>query len=93
VLFALVAATTLALPALRRIVANPVTTFLAVVSYNLYLWHLEILAFGQREGLALPVALFGAIAVAAAVTYGLERPLLAARFFGTPARRQSVQTA
>ncbi|MBV8283739.1 MAG: hypothetical protein JO175_03760, partial [Candidatus Eremiobacteraeota bacterium] len=48
---------------------------------------------GQREGLALPVALFGAIAVAAAVTYGLERPLLAARFFGTPARRQSVQTA
>ncbi|MBV8333528.1 MAG: acyltransferase [Candidatus Eremiobacteraeota bacterium] len=93
VLFALVAATTLALPTLRRIVANPVTTFLAVVSYNLYLWHLEILAFGQREGLALPVALFGAIAVAAAVTYGLERPLLAARFFGTPARRQSVQTA
>jgi peptidoglycan/LPS O-acetylase OafA/YrhL len=93
VLFVVVGATTLALPALRRVIANPLTGFLAIVSYNLYLWHLEVLAFGQREQIALPLALLAAVAVAAAVTYVVERPLLSGRLFRVPARQQSVQTA
>jgi peptidoglycan/LPS O-acetylase OafA/YrhL len=75
-LFALVATTTLALPQWRRVVANPLFTFLAVVSYNLYLWHLEVLVLSQRANLALPVAVLASVAIASAVTYFLERPLL-----------------
>lgn len=92
-LFVIVTATTLALPALRRVLANPVTVFLALISYNLYLWHLEVLALAQREDVALPIALAVAVAVAAIVTYGLERPLLARRPFARNARPQSVQAA
>ena len=92
-LFVLVAATTLSLPLVRRLVANPVTGFLAIISYNLYLWHLEILSLAQHVALSLPVALFCAVAVAALVTYAVERPLLKARSRRSPARQQSVQTA
>jgi len=91
-LFVLVTATTLSLPLLRRVLANPVTGFLAIISYNLYLWHLEILSLAQQVSLSLPVALMCAVAVAALVTYAIERPLLTARR-RAPARQQSVQTA
>jgi len=92
-LFALVAATTLSLPLIRRVIANPVTGFLAIISYNLYLWHLEILSLAQQVSLPLPVALACALAVAALVTYAVERPLLGGRRHSVPARQQSVQTA
>ena len=92
-LFVLVAAATLSLPVVRRVIANPVTGFLAIISYNLYLWHLEILSFAQQLSISLPVALLCALAVAALVTYAVERPLLAARSRRPPARQQSVQTA
>jgi peptidoglycan/LPS O-acetylase OafA/YrhL len=92
-LFVLVTAATLASPAIRRALANPVTTFLALISYNLYLWHLEILSLAQQASLSLPVGLACAIGVAVLVTYAVERPLLYARSHRAPARRQSVQTA
>lgn len=92
-LFAIVTATTLSLPAIRRVIANPVTGFLAIISYNLYLWHLEILSLAQHISLSLPVALVCALAVAALVTYAVERPLLTARSRRPPARQQSVQAA
>jgi peptidoglycan/LPS O-acetylase OafA/YrhL len=78
-LFAIVTSTALALPELRRVVANPVCTFFALISYNLYLWHLEILSFAQREQLPFAVALATALLVAAAVTFVVERPLLGTR--------------
>lgn len=78
-LFVLITGCTLALPQLRRLVANPACTFLAVISYNLYLWHLEILAFGQRTQLDFALALLAAVAVAAATTYLIERPLMQAK--------------
>ncbi|HVA32825.1 MAG TPA: acyltransferase [Candidatus Baltobacteraceae bacterium] len=78
-LFVLVTATTLALPELRRLVANPALTFLALISYNLYLWHLEILAWAARDRVSFAVALLAAFSVAAAVTYLVERPLMAAK--------------
>ncbi|HEY1974987.1 MAG TPA: acyltransferase [Candidatus Baltobacteraceae bacterium] len=92
-LFVLVAATTLSLPAIRRVIANPVTGFLAIISYNLYLWHLEVLSLAQHVSLPLPVALLCALAVAALVTYAVERPLMGGRRHPAPARQQSVQTA
>ena len=93
-LFVMVAATTLGLPKFRKAIANPATAFLAVISYNLYLWHLEILSFFNNERVALPLALLAAVVVASAVTYCLERPLLTARRIRPrAARQQSVQTA
>jgi peptidoglycan/LPS O-acetylase OafA/YrhL len=91
--FVLVTACTLSLPIVRRLIANPVTGFLAIISYNLYLWHLEVLSVAQQISLPLPVALLCALAVAALVTYAVERPLLTARSRRAPARQQSVQTA
>jgi peptidoglycan/LPS O-acetylase OafA/YrhL len=78
-LFAIVTTTTLALPQWRRILANRAFTFLALISYNLYLWHLEVIVQSQRVGLALPLAVLGSLAIASAITYLVERPLLALR--------------
>ncbi|HTU82099.1 MAG TPA: acyltransferase [Candidatus Acidoferrales bacterium] len=75
-LFALVSATTLASPAILRVLANPALTFLGIVSYNLYLWHLEVLAFGNQSGMPSWLAVAAALAIAVAVTYALERPIL-----------------
>jgi peptidoglycan/LPS O-acetylase OafA/YrhL len=67
---------------LRAVVAAPPLVFLSAISYNLYLWHLEIIVWFRNAGLTagwLPVlALPVAIGVAALVTYRVERPLLAA---------------
>jgi peptidoglycan/LPS O-acetylase OafA/YrhL len=78
-LFAIVTSTALSLPGLRRLVANPACTFLAVISYNLYLWHLEVLSFAQREQVPFALALLATVAVGAVATYVVERPLLGVR--------------
>ncbi|MBV8147719.1 MAG: acyltransferase [Candidatus Eremiobacteraeota bacterium] len=78
-LFVMVTSTVLALPGMRRLIANPASTFLAIISYNLYLWHLEILSLAQRVQLPFIFALLAALAVGAAATYLVERPLLRAR--------------
>ena len=57
---------------------------LSAISYNLYLWHLEIIVWVHNTGIpaaatfaiAVPVAL----GVATALTYGFERPILNGHF-------------
>ena len=66
-------------PALRRIVALPALGWLSLVSYNAYLWNLEIaVAVQNAGGPAWIVFWLGGIltlTVAAALTFGFERPL------------------
>lgn len=71
--------------ALMRVLANPVCAFLAAISYNLYLWHLEIVVLLQnalgREWSETAIAIvsaFAAIVFAAAFTYAFERPVMRA---------------
>jgi peptidoglycan/LPS O-acetylase OafA/YrhL len=79
-LFVIVASTSLAFPKWRAIIANPVFTFLALISYNLYLWQLEVLVQAQQAQVALPFAVAIAFAIATAITYLVEQPLLRAKF-------------
>jgi peptidoglycan/LPS O-acetylase OafA/YrhL len=55
--------------------------FLSLISYNLYLWHLEIMVWVHdlhlSAGLTVALALPLAAGVAALVTYAIERPILA----------------
>lgn len=64
----------------RKLVAPGVLVMLSAVSYNLYLWHLEIIVWVHRTGVpataSLAIALPLALALAAALTYGFERPIL-----------------
>jgi peptidoglycan/LPS O-acetylase OafA/YrhL len=91
ILFVLIATTTLALPEWRRVVSNRFFAYLAVISYNLYLWHLEVLAQSQRGHLPLPVAVLTAFAIATAVTYLLERPLLRVKLPALASTRPLVE--
>jgi peptidoglycan/LPS O-acetylase OafA/YrhL len=65
----------------RRVVAARPLVFLSAISYNVYLWHLEITVWFHNAGLApipaMLLAIASAIAVAALVTYLIERPILA----------------
>ncbi len=66
-------------PVLRAALAGPPLARLSGLSYNAYLWNLEIAVGLQAAGLA-PWAVFwagaaGTLAVAALATYGFERPL------------------
>jgi peptidoglycan/LPS O-acetylase OafA/YrhL len=70
----------------RTVVAARALLFLSTISYNLYLWHLEIAVWLHNTGLspiwtailAVPIAL----GVAALITYTFERPILAADIAG-----------
>jgi peptidoglycan/LPS O-acetylase OafA/YrhL len=95
----------------RRLIANPVLTFLALVSYNLYLWHTLVLIWMWKHDFP-PAATpephddphwkivyiasgwICAIAVATAITYFIERPLLPGRqpfsFDWRPGRLPSI---
>lgn len=66
----------------RATIATPVLVFLSVISYNLYLWNLEIAVWFHDAGLS-PVAAFvlsivSGLLVASAITYWIERPILEA---------------
>lgn len=91
---ALTVGSALSFAAWRGLVANPLLTWLSVISYNLYLWHELVIKHclswkticstqplawrssamtGLQYFLTLLVI---SIAIATAVTYGFERPLL-----------------
>jgi peptidoglycan/LPS O-acetylase OafA/YrhL len=77
-------------PHLRALAGARALAFLSLVSYNAYLWNLEIAVGLHNAGLP-PWAVFwvGAAAtllIAALVTYGFERPILRAGIGATAAR-------
>ena len=72
----------LAVPTWRALLGMRPLVFLSVISYNLYLWNLEIVFWLRNAGLSPALSFWLAIpsslAVATAVTYVLERPILQA---------------
>jgi peptidoglycan/LPS O-acetylase OafA/YrhL len=64
----------------RATIATPVLVFLSVISYNLYLWNLEIAVWLHNAGLAPATAfvlsIVAGLLVASAITYWIERPIL-----------------
>ena len=73
---------TLGVPAGRLLFTNPILGYLAGISYNLYLWHLEIVwqahLLLQRvpQWITIAAAVVVALAIASLVTYLIERPRL-----------------
>jgi peptidoglycan/LPS O-acetylase OafA/YrhL len=66
----------------RSVVSSRVLAFLSMISYNLYLWNLEIVVWYHQAGLQ-PLATFvlgiaTALLLATAITYAIERPILEA---------------
>ena len=64
----------------RSLLTSRALAFLSVISYNLYLWNLEIAVWYQQAGLP-PFATFAlgivtAVLLATAITYAIERPIL-----------------
>ena len=74
--FALASSAFGALPALRYAFANPLFIFAAAISYNVYLWHLEIIVWLSQ--LHVPPFFAAVVAVFAGwlATVAIERPLL-----------------
>jgi peptidoglycan/LPS O-acetylase OafA/YrhL len=66
----------------RGFVATRALVFLSTISYNLYLWHLEIAVWVHNSGVSpvwtIALAIPAAIALATLVTYAFERPILEA---------------
>jgi peptidoglycan/LPS O-acetylase OafA/YrhL len=66
----------------RRLLGAKPLVFLSVISYNLYLWNLEIAVWCKNAGLpsavAFSLAVVASLAIATAITYVLERPILEA---------------
>ncbi len=69
-----------AMPAWRSVVATRVLVFFSTISYNLYLWHLEVMVWVHKSIISpfwtLVVSVPCAIGVAIFFTYAIERPLL-----------------
>ena len=65
----------------RRVVTAKPLVWLSAISYNVYLWHLEITVWYHNAGLAgvpaMLLAVASSLAVAALLTYRFERPILA----------------
>ncbi len=78
----------------RTICATPALIFLSTISYNLYLWHLEIVVWVHRTGLpeiwSVLLAIPAALAVAAFLTYAFERPILQADYTQVRARARAL---
>jgi len=70
----------------RATIATPALVFLSVISYNLYLWNLEIAVWLHGAGLspaaAFVLSIVSGLLVASAITYWIERPILGATASG-----------
>jgi len=79
-LIALVVSTAFSGSLWRATVSTPVLVFLSVISYNLYLWNLEIAVWLHDAGLspatAFVLSIVSGLLVASAITYWIERPIL-----------------
>jgi peptidoglycan/LPS O-acetylase OafA/YrhL len=66
----------------RAVFTAPALAFLSMISYNLYLWNLEIAVWYHQAGLPAPatfaLGIATAILLATAITYAVERPILEA---------------
>jgi len=87
VLFIATLGIALGLPGLRSVCTSRLLAWLSLVSYNAYLWNLEIAVGLQNAGLP-SWAIFwlgaaGTIGIAALTTYFIERPLQRAGFSAT----------
>ena len=80
--FTLAVSSALAVRPWRRVVGMRPLVFLSIISYNLYLWNLEIVFWlhnaGLSPALSFWLAILASLAVATAITYVLERPILRA---------------
>jgi peptidoglycan/LPS O-acetylase OafA/YrhL len=84
-------------PRLRALAGTRALAWLSLVSYNAYLWNLEI-AVGLRNAGLPPWGVFwlgagATLAVAALLTYGFERPIQRAGIGATGARLRDVAAA
>lgn len=79
-LFVLAVSSVLASDGWQRAVANPPLLFLSTISYNLYLWHLEIMVWGHEWNadpwLVICLSTAAAILTATLITFWLEQPIL-----------------
>jgi peptidoglycan/LPS O-acetylase OafA/YrhL len=84
--FALALSTFFATRRLQAFITSPALVFLSAISYNLYLWHLEIFVWLHNTGLSafwtVALSIPAAVGVAALITYRLERPILELTFAG-----------
>lgn len=77
----------------RRLLANPLMTFVGLISYPLYLWHWPMLSLatiyvGGAPSLEIrAVLVVASVAAATATYYFLERPI---RFGAVPRRKAAV---
>lgn len=87
----------LAVPSWRALIGMRPLVFLSVISYNLYLWNLEIVFWLRNAGLSPELSFWlaipSSIAVATAVTYVLERPILQASASRPPVPATAAQQA
>lgn len=79
---ALALSTAFAVGRWRAVVTTRVLTYLSMISYNLYLWNLEIAVWyhqaGFSAGATFALGIATAILLATAITYAIERPILEA---------------
>jgi peptidoglycan/LPS O-acetylase OafA/YrhL len=79
---AIALSTSFAIPHWRSLIATRVFTFLSLISYNLYLWNLEIAVWYHQAGLppgaTLILGIATSVLLATAITYAIERPILEA---------------
>jgi peptidoglycan/LPS O-acetylase OafA/YrhL len=83
---ALALSSSLAVARWRSLLTTRAVMFLSMISYNLYLWNLEIAVWYHQAGLP-PTATFvlgigTALLLSTAITYAVERPILEANLDG-----------
>jgi len=84
--FVLTVSTFFAVPAWQSVLATRALAFFSTISYNLYLWHLEVMVWVHNlvgsPALTFALSLPCAVGVAILFTYAVERPLLHAGIAG-----------